>query len=240
MVIAMDGDLSFRDRLDPSLDLIFPAFDARRNDTIAMVRRCRSVLRRVAPDLLVTTNWGAIEWAIARIGLNLPHVHIEDGLGPDELDGQFSRRVWTRRLVLRRSTVVVPSHGLARMAREDWHVSSSRLRLIPNGVDTIKFSPSGRRPGGVLVIGTVAALRPEKNIGRLLHAFQIVRAQIDARLIIAGDGPERPVLEALAATLGISADVRFTGHLTRPETVFAGFDIFAISSDTEQLPLSVL
>ena len=98
-----------------------------------------------------------------------------------------------------------------------------------------------RLPGGDgPVIGTVAALRPEKNIARLLRAFAVLRATRAARLVIVGDGPERPALEALARSLDVTGDIHFAGHSTRPEAWLACFDVFALSSDTEQMPLSLL
>jgi glycosyltransferase involved in cell wall biosynthesis len=239
-IVAMDGDLSCRERLDPGLDVSYPQFVLPKGNTLDNVLRCRAALHKLAPSLLVTNNWGAIEWAMANLVPVARHVHVEDGLGPDEVEHQFSRRIWTRRLVLRRSTVVLPSHGLMRMAREIWHLPPTRLRLIPNGVDLGRFKPPVPHVEAVPVIGTVAALRIEKNLARLLHAFQIVRQAAPARLVIVGDGEERPGLEALAAELGVAADVRFAGHTARPEREYAGFDIFALSSDTEQMPLSVL
>ncbi len=55
-----------------------------------------------------------------------------------------------------------------------------------------------------------------------------------------GDGPERPALERLAIELGIATRVHFTGHVAVPAPLYAGFDLFALSSDTEQMPLSVI
>ena len=95
-----------------------------------------------------------------------------------------------------------------------------------------------RRPDE-LVIGTVAPLRPEKNIGRLLRTFATLDTSITARLVVAGDGIERRRLEGLAEELGITDRVVFTGQIT-PETVLATFDIFALSSDTEQMPNALL
>ena len=239
-IIAMDGELSCRERLDPGLNVTFSSLLLPKGDTLGNIRRCRAALRRLAPGLLVTTNWGAIEWAMANLLPVVRHVHVEEGLGPAEIDRQFARRVWTRRLVLRHSTVVLPSQGLERMARDIWRLPQRRLRLIPNGVDLTRFGAPALRPDGVPVIGTVAALRVEKNIGRLLHAFRLVRQAMPARLVIVGDGAERPRLEALAGELGIAADVRFAGHKPYPEREYAGFDVFALSSDSEQMPLSVL
>lgn len=177
------------------------------------------------------------------------HVHNEDGPGPDERFSQLRRRVWTRRLVLKRPTVVVPSRKLASVARETWGVDDRRLvyvpnGVVPNGVDLDRFPAPDTRPPRRLppgpVIGTVAALRPEKNIARLLRAFARVVTTIGARLVVAGDGAERPKLVGLARDLGVADRVHFTGHVAHPEHLYAGFDVFALSSDTEQMPFSVL
>lgn len=239
-IVAMDGITTCRERLDPGLDVTFPEVALPKGRTLGNLRRCRAVLRALAPDVLVTSNWGSIEWAMANLPPLARHVHVEDGLGPDEVAGQLPRRVWTRRLVLRRSTVVLPSRVLERIALDTWRLPHRRVRYIPNGVDLARFGAALPRPDGPPVIGTVAALRPEKNIGRLLHAFAAVRQAMPARLVVIGDGPERIGLQALASSLGIAADVRFAGHLAEPKAEYAGLDLFALSSDTEQMPLSVL
>ena len=59
-------------------------------------------------------------------------------------------------------------------------------------------------------------------------------------MVIAGDGPEQPGLIALAADLGLAGRIVFTGHRTDTPALYAGFDLFALSSDTEQMPLSVI
>jgi L-malate glycosyltransferase len=96
-----------------------------------------------------------------------------------------------------------------------------------------------RRRPGELVIGTVAPLRPEKNVGRLLRVFAMLDSSLAARLVVAGDGIERDRLERLAAELGIAERVIFTGQVA-PESVLGTFDIFALSSDTEQMPNALL
>jgi glycosyltransferase involved in cell wall biosynthesis len=60
------------------------------------------------------------------------------------------------------------------------------------------------------------------------------------RLVIVGDGPERAALQALAASLGVAERVCFAGHHQDTAAFYAQFDIFALSSDTEQMPLSVI
>jgi len=236
-IVAMDGDTACRERLDPALDVTFPTVALRKGDTLGNLRRCRRALVDLRPDVLVTYNWGAIEWAMANLLVRTRHIHVEDGFGPEERARQLHRRVWARRLVLRRATVVLPSRTLERIALEVWRLPPGRVRFIPNGIDLSRFFwvEGG---GEVPVIGTVAALRGEKNLARLLRAFALLR--LPARLVIVGDGPERGRLEALALELGIEGSVRFAGHLTAPQAAYRDFDLFALSSDTEQMPLTVL
>jgi glycosyltransferase involved in cell wall biosynthesis len=250
-IVAMDGNTACRERLAPHVSAGFPNLDITKGDTLGNLARFHRVLRGLRPDLLVTYNWGAIEWAMANLLARRPHVHIEDGFGPEERNRQLPRRVLTRRLVLRRATVALPSRTLWRIATETWRLDPARVRYLPNGIDLARFTSGatpgttpgttpGATPGDDPVIGTVAALRAEKNLGRLLHAFSLVRRDRAARLVIVGDGPERPRLEALAATLGLGDAVHFAGHMAQPHLAYRGFALFALSSDTEQMPLSVL
>jgi glycosyltransferase involved in cell wall biosynthesis len=239
IVVAMDGDYACAGRLGVGLDVRCEPTEATKGATLGNVRRFRRRLRALAPDVLVTYNWGAIEWAMANVPRVVRHIHVEDGFGPEERTRQLPRRVLTRRLVLARSTVAVPSRTLRRIATEVWRLDPRRVRYLPNGIDLARFA--GPHEGsGEPVIGTVTALRPEKNLGRLLRAFRRVADALPARLVIAGDGPERAGLERLTGELGLGERVRFTGHLDDPAALYRRLDVFALSSDTEQMPLSVI
>jgi len=239
-IIAMDGATACAERLPPGLDVTYPVVAVRKGDTVGNVRRFRALLRTLRPDLLVTHNWGSIEWAMANITGLVRHVHIEDGFGPEERARQIGRRVWTRRLVLRRATVVLPSRTLERIAAEVWRLPRGRIRYVPNGIDLARYAARQGKRGDPPVIGTVAALRPEKNLARLIGAFARVLERRPARLAIVGDGPERAALEALARNRGVAGAVTFHGQQADPAPFYQGFDLFALSSDTEQMPLSVL
>jgi glycosyltransferase involved in cell wall biosynthesis len=248
MVVSLDGRLDARERLDARLDVTFPRLPAP-SGTLGGARVALAALRswRGEVDRLVTSNWGSMDWALANRVVRLPHLHTEDGFGPEEQDRQLRRRAWARRIILRDSDVMLPSQNLLRIARDVWRLPAARLHYVPNGIDTARFAaaaPIGPDRLAALgqgpVIGTIAALRPEKNLGRLLSAFALFRAQGPARLVIVGDGAERPALERQAAALGVGGHVLFAGHSTAPESWMASFDIFALSSDTEQMPLSVL
>src|SRR5438045_2645166 len=86
-IIAMDGNTECRERLDRALAVEFPQNPLRKGETLKNVKRIRRLLRTLRPDLLLTYNWGAIEWAIAnRLRPLVPHIHLEAGFGKDEAD----------------------------------------------------------------------------------------------------------------------------------------------------------
>ncbi len=246
-IVALDGRTDCAERLRPDVPFVVLPAPVAPGDGHARFWRIHAFLRRLRPDVLVTSNWGAIEWAAANLlPPRLRHLHTEDGFGPDEASGQKSRRVLFRRLVLRRSTVALPSLTLLRAARETWRLPERTLHYIPNGLDLARFHPEGPRgqlapPGEGPVIGTVAKLRAEKNLARLLRACAVLhRDGLVFRLVVIGDGPEEEALKGLAVELGLGGITRFAGHVPDPAAVYRAMDLFALSSDTEQMPFSVM
>ncbi|HLI22402.1 MAG TPA: glycosyltransferase, partial [Stellaceae bacterium] len=140
----------------------------------------------------------------------------------------------------------VPSRSLEAIARREWHLPAARVRYIANGIDADGFAAGGTEPPlfardqGEIIIGTVAPLRPEKNVARLVRVFARIDTARPTRLAIAGGGAQRAEIEALASSLGIADRVIFLGAVEEPERALRLFDIFALSSNTEQMPMSVL
>jgi glycosyltransferase involved in cell wall biosynthesis len=250
LIVAMNGQTQCLGRLGPQVRFELIEVDLPRQSTMRNFLSLRRLLRSLRPDKLITYNWGAIEWALANVIPVCRHIHIEDGFGPDEAAlGQLPRRVLLRRLVLsRRSQVVLPSRTLAEIAATIWHLPPQRLTYLPNGIDCARFMGSPdtklvshlRRSANELLIGTVAALRPEKNLARLIEAFALLSPALPARLVIIGDGQERERLQQLAVLLGVGERVLFMGGMANPELILGALDVFALSSDTEQMPFSVL
>ena len=245
-VVALDNNFEAAGGLAGDLDLVLSPVRALKRGTLHSVLDSALALRRMRPDLLITYNWGAIEWAMAnRLWPGSRHIHLEAGFSRHEADSQIPRRVLFRRWALARcALVIVPSRLLEDLALRVWRLPVQRVRYVPNGVDVARFSSLARTPGFArrpdeLVIGTVAPLRPEKNVGRLLRVFARLDTSITTRLVVAGEGIERPGLERLAGELGIADRVVFTGQVA-PEAVLGTFDLFALSSDTEQMPNALL
>lgn len=249
-IFALDGNDAARSRIDPALGVTVmdPAID--KNRPLVSLFRISKVLRQYSPDLLLTYNWGAVEWALVNRFTGIaPQIHFESGFGPEEADGQITRRVKARRIALAKvQSLVVPSQTLVDIANNVWRLDPSRIRHIPNGVDCTLYDTEGDEaaaPGfsrreGEIIVGTVAPLRPEKNLQRLLRVFAKVAEKYAVRLLIAGDGSERSGLESVARDLGIADRVIFAGHVEQPQKVYPLMDIFAISSDTEQMPNTLI
>ncbi len=218
------------------------------------VRALRKVLRAENPDLLLTYNWGSMDAAFAAKSIGFKrHVHHEDGFNADEVPKLKSRRNWARRLALRNSSLVVPSQRLLGIAKNTWHLP--KVRFISNGVDLERFAynetvrQNFREQHGIpkeaLVVGTMAQLRPVKRQDRLVRACALIDAKLvgdrPVYLAIVGEGDEGDRLKALAQDhKPPGGKVIFAGHMNDPAQAFPAFDLFAITSASEQQPVSIL
>lgn len=125
----------------------------------------------------------------------------------------------------------------------------ARVQVIHNGIDTAEVhrlseGPAGLPPsvrdGGPLV-GLVARLEAVKSAGTFVRAAALVAAaRPDARFVIAGDGPERAEIEALAASLGLGERIAFLGWVDPIEPVVAALDVLALTSLSEGFPMVLL
>ena len=249
---ATPGALAARDAIDPGVKVAFPADAPPLYGKPGPRRYAQLADYMEGFDLVLTYNWGAMDVVGARrlIGAMRrlpPLIHHEDGFNQDEAARQKPARVWYRRLMLSAAAkLVVPSRRLETIAREVWKQPAARVERIPNGIrlpDRAEIeSPlpiPGVEPGGGLLIGTVAGLRPVKNLCRLVRLFAR-GAPGDARLVILGEGPDRDAIFAEAERLGVSRRVILPGFVRDPVRCMAGFDIFALSSDSEQFPISLV
>ena len=97
-----------------------------------------------------------------------------------------------------------------------------RVEIIPDGVNPDRFPLNGRFPRSttphVWSVGFVGSLKPWHGLGTLVDAFaRLHQAHPDTRLVVVGDGPERPRLEAQAADLGVRDAVCQTGSVPPDE-----------------------
>lgn len=158
------------------------------------------------------------------------------------------RRLANRVLMAGAHDLFAVSHDLrAHLLREG---VPGRMQVIWNGIDpgdppTPAARAAGRDALGVgsdaWVVGTVARLDPVKDLGTLVAAAaEAARVRPSLCLAIVGDGPERVALETAAHALGVAARIRFLGHRDDARALVAGMDVFANSSTSEGISLTLL
>lgn len=246
---AMPGRLGARDAIDRGIAIAFPA-DApplAGAPTPLRLWRLARYMRRF--DLVLTYNWGAFDAVMARrLFGGAPLIHHEDGFNEDEAVRLDRRRNFYRRIGLGAAfRLVVPSVRLEKIARTAWAQAPERIVRIPNGVPVARFLkaaepgaiPGFERQPGEVIVGTVAGLRAVKNLPRLVRAFAAMHHKA-ARLVIVGEGPESERIAAEARARGVAARVLMPGFLADPARWIGHFDIFALSSNSEQFPISLV
>ncbi len=144
--------------------------------------------------------------------------------------------------------VVAVSSGVADDLAIVTGLPRNRINMIYNPIVTPEIEEStktppdhpwflGKGPPIVLAVGNLT--RP-KNHAMLMRAFGLIRREVDARLVILGEGPERSALETLARNLGIQDCVSMPGYAASPGAFMARASVFALSSDHEGLPTSMV
>lgn len=149
-----------------------------------------------------------------------------------------------RYLLTRDNAVMVSLSSRMRSYVEARGFGSLRSQLIPNGVDTTRFTPAQHSSDEELRARTaicVAKLRAEKGHDVLLRAWRLVLDQHpEVRLILVGDGPLMAQLKQLAADLGVAESVEFTGRRTDIPQQLHRAGVAILSSRYEGMPNTVL
>jgi L-malate glycosyltransferase len=207
-------------------------------------------LRTADADLVCTYNWGAMDVVLANRFLgHLPLVHHDEGFGADEAVTQNPKRILYRRLAYPGAArIVTVSRNLQAIARDIWKQPEKRIVYLPNGIDVDALSKppiAGALPGFVrteneIVIGTVARINEIKNLPLLVEAAAQLRQTQPVKLVIVGDGPHAAAVHAAAQTHAMSDALIMPGFLPRPQDFVRHFDIFALSSNSEQFPISLV
>jgi L-malate glycosyltransferase len=245
---AMPDALGAREAIDQGIIVEFPrnAPSLEGKPALSRYRALAGYMQRF--DLILTYNWGAMDAVMTRrmFPNSLPPlVHHEDGFNADESETLKTKRNWFRRLGLPAAhALVVPSGQLETIAFDVWKQPKARVHRIANGVDVKAYKskptvaiPSLRKKPGEVVIGTLAGLRAVKNLPKLVRAAASIA---NSRLVIVGEGPEREKILAEAERVGYADRLVMPGFMPGPHRYIRHFDIFALSSDSEQFPISLV
>jgi glycosyltransferase involved in cell wall biosynthesis len=183
----------------------------------------------------------AVAAAIATLGTGIPLVITEH----TEASWQTWRARWVSRWVYRRAErMIAVSTPIRRRLIERDGVHPDLITIVPNAVVSAPEARSEEPPTGLRerpLVGVVARLQPEKGVANFLKASARVAPQFpEAHFVIAGDGPLRQELVALAEALGLENRVHFLGFRSDASALMGSLDVLVVPSLTEGSPLVTL
>ncbi|HEX4952614.1 MAG TPA: N-acetyl-alpha-D-glucosaminyl L-malate synthase BshA [Thermoanaerobaculia bacterium] len=152
----------------------------------------------------------------------------------------------TRFGILESDGVTAVSRWLAEKTHEKIGVSRE-IEVIPNFIDPERYERATRQPGarrwaapGERVLVHISNFRPVKRVQDVVETFYRVQQKVPARLLLVGDGPDRPKVDQRCRELGICGAITFIGNLPLVEEVLLGADLFLLPSDAESFGLAAL
>jgi N-acetyl-alpha-D-glucosaminyl L-malate synthase BshA len=121
------------------------------------------------------------------------------------------------------------------------------IEVIHNFVDVERFNRKPIdafqkviAPNGERIVVHASNFRKIKRVQDVVKIFQQIVKQVPAKLLLVGDGPERPMVEELARELGIVSEIKFLGKQQDMEEIFAVTDLFLLPSEYESFGLAAL
>jgi glycosyltransferase involved in cell wall biosynthesis len=186
---------------------------------------------------------------IAALATGLPIIGVHHAIG----DYQRRTRKLFARLFQRRLTLL----GVSDAVRDDirshlWMWPQERIQTLYNRIDieqlqAFQLSAEAARAelglaSDAWIVGNVGRLHPDKDQATLLRGFAMALPSLpgNSQLVILGQGRLEQSLRALAAELGIAANVLFLGQVAQARRYFKAFDVFALSSDHEPFGMVLL
>lgn len=211
------------------------------------------LIRRERPDIVHSQSWSGVDTALAMMfapGIKL--VHSEHGRNFHDLHGQSWLRRFARRWLYQQADVVF---AISAEVREFYCRQTKfpleRMQVIPNGVELPRIDAADgsdvREELGIepeeFVIGTVARLDKNKDTLTLVRAFAelaTINTNAALKLLIVGDGEQRATLEQFVSERGLNRNVIFAGMRRDVPRVLKAMNVFALSSLSEGMPMTVL
>jgi L-malate glycosyltransferase len=144
------------------------------------------------------------------------------------------------------NAVTAVSHNLKQETYNNFNITKD-IDVIHNFVDAKRFNKKpidafrqAVSPNGEKILLHASNFRKVKRVEDVIHIFSEVRKQMPAKLLMAGDGPERSAAEVLCRESGFCDDTRFLGKQDQMEAIFAISDMFLLPSEYESFGLSAL
>ena len=258
IIITKKPEFSFASALDHDIPMY--SLYKKEGKDFASHFRLYKLLRKLAPDVLHTYNFGTIEYhPVAALAGVTRQVHAEHGRESTNRFLSSPRKyfLYLRAMLLFINYFVVVSDNLQEWGEQQLNVTKKKLKLIYNGIDLNRFcrqnagskskdetdqpEPTGNK--GFIFI-TVGRLVDVKNHKLLIDAFKLATEQSDAlkntALNIVGDGPNHDDLQKQIDHSGLSEQVKLLGNRTNVAELLLESDVFLLSSKYEAQPMTIL
>ena len=207
-----------------------------------MASRVATTLRSWRPSIVQTHGYKAT--AVAYLLRGLQHrlwhwIGFHHGVTTEDVKDRFYH--WVDKQLLRAADrVVVMSQAQARAFRH----CGNRVRIIYNAALVPPAPPPANAlPGGLArpIVGVVGRLSREKGVDVFLDACAVLAGKgVVFSALVAGDGPDRALLEARCARLGLAPSIRFLGQVGDVGAVYRNLDLVVLPSRSEGLPNTLL
>lgn len=222
----------------------------------AALRRLVAHLNDSAPDVVVATSQYSLMYAtLARLFARgrVPLAFICHSMDVVRRSRHARLRFIVYSRFYRAADCVMFVSGLQRRFFEDLGVRPRRVELVHSGIDLEHFSAAavqaqaqevrarfGFTPGD-MVVGLCAVFREEKRHNDLLDAVARLRADgLPVRILLVGDGPTRPQIEACRDALGLGDAVALAGFQQDVRPYIAACDVMTLTSHAETFPIATL
>ena len=197
---------------------------------------------------MFNAGWVMLAAKLAGVPVRIAHAHSSLATGKSFRKSIYE--VLMRKLILTCSTDLVACGEAAGLRLYGKKAFMARGHVIPNGIDTRAFAYSAsarerlRSQLGLqdsFVIGHVGHLAEVKNQSFLIRLMpSVLKMQPSAKLLMLGEGDDRPMLESLIEELGLKERVIMTGNVRNVPDYLSAMDVFAFPSLFEGMPLSIV
>lgn len=143
--------------------------------------------------------------------------------------------------------VTAVSDDLKQDTYRHFNIQGKEIHVVPNFVDFQKFSKQKKEhfkkliaPNQEHLIIHTSNFRKVKRVDDVIKVFEKIYAEIPSRLLLIGDGPERPAIECLVRELKLSEVVSFLGKQDAIDEILSVSDLFLLPSENESFGLAAL
>lgn len=211
----------------------------------SLLRDMVALLRKETPDIVHTHLFGAglvgrLAARLAGVPTSVTTLH--------RIFYPVIQPMTEKLLSLITARVIVDSQAVGQLVRRRCRINPDKIQVIYNGIDPQELSSSvakgdARQQLGLpatfcvpdaKLIGVIAHLLPHKGQRHLIEALPHIRARgISARVVLVGDGPDKPALQKRTAELNLQEFVYFAGYRSDMNTALSALDLLALPSSWE-------